>query len=129
MPPCWQQFCYSPLQVDRGELLNLNNETTYKFNKDMLLKEAGVFGLAFFGDGATIKRMKLMNVLAMTAKSHPITILIQDCTSHIEKGGKKDVVYVALLFEEKVAEFNPNNQLTDVFFFDGAANVQKAGCL
>ena len=37
------------------------------------------------------------------------------------------MLYVASLFEEKVDEFDPQNQLTDVFFFDGASNVQKAG--
>jgi hypothetical protein len=36
----------------------------------------------------------------------------------MEEGGKKDAVYVASLFEEKVGEFDPQNQLTDVFFFD-----------
>ena len=110
-----------------GELLDLNYETTYKANKEKLLKEARVFGLAFLGDGATIKRMPLMNVLAMTATVSPMTIAIQDCSSHMEEGGKKDAVYVASLFEEKVGEFDPQNQLTDVFFFDGASNVQKAG--
>ena len=48
-----------------GELLDLNYQTTYKSNKEKLLNEARVFGLAFLGDGATIKRMPLMNVLAM----------------------------------------------------------------
>jgi hypothetical protein len=110
-----------------GELLDLNYETTYKANKEKLLKEARVFGLAFLGDGATIKRMPLMNVLAMTATVSPMTVAIQDCSSHMEEGGKKDAVYVATLFEEKVGEFDPQNQLTDVFFFDGASNVQKAG--
>ena len=112
-----------------GELLDLNYETTYKSNKEKLLKEARVFGLAFLGDGATIKRMPLMNVLAMTATVSPMTVAIQDCSSHMEVGGKKDAVYVASLFEEKVGEFDPYNQLTDVFFFDGASNVQKAGDL
>ena len=51
------------------------------------------------------------------------------CSAHMEEGGKKDAEYVALLFEEKVEEFDPKNQLTNVFFFDGASNVQKAGNL
>jgi hypothetical protein len=110
-----------------GPLLDLNYEITYKFSKEKLLKEAGVFGLAFLGDGATIKRMLLMNVLAMTAGVPPITIAIEDCTSHMEEGGKKDAVHVASIFKEKVSEFDPNRQLTDVFFFDGASNVQRAG--
>ena len=46
-----------------GALLDLNFKITYERNKEELLKEAGVFGLAFMGDGATIHRMPLMNVL------------------------------------------------------------------
>ena len=112
-----------------GELLDLNYESTYKTNKDKLLKEANIFGLSFIGNGTTIKRMPLMNVLAMTATVPPVTVAIQDCTAHMEEGGKKDAVYVASLFEDKVKEFDPKNHLTDVFFFDGASNVQKAGDL
>ena len=63
----------------------------------------------------------------MSATVPPVTIAITDCSAHMEEGGKKDAVYVASLFEEKVAEFDPTNQFTDVFFFDGASNVQKAG--
>ena len=81
-----------------GELLDLNYESTYKTNKDKLLKEANIFGLSFIGNSATIKRMPLMNVLAMTATVPPVTVAIQDCTAHMEEGGKKDAVYVALLF-------------------------------
>ena len=29
--------------------------------------------------------------------------------------------------EEKIMEYNPKMSLTDLFFFDGASNVQKAG--
>ncbi len=42
-------------------------------------------------------------------------------------GGKKDATYIADVFVEKVDEYDHNHQLTDVFYFDGAANVQKAG--
>jgi hypothetical protein len=43
------------------------------------------------------------------------------------KGGKKDTLYIADLFDEKVMEYNPLKTCTDVFYFDGASNVQKAG--
>jgi hypothetical protein len=79
-----------------GELLDLNYESTYKSIKDKLLKEASVFGLSFLGDGTTIKRMPLMNVLAMSATVPPVTIAITDCSAHMEEGGKKDAVYVAV---------------------------------
>ena len=110
-----------------GSLLDLNFQTKYEHNKENLLKNAEVFGLAFLGDGGTIKRMPLMNILAMCGDVPPITISVQDCTEHMQDGGKKDASYVATLFEAKVREYDRSNILTDAFFFDGASNVQKAG--
>ena len=110
-----------------GPLLELNYQTKYSDNKTNLLKSAQVFGLGFLGDGATVKRMPLMNILASCADTPPITISIHDCTKHMQVGGKKDASYVAGIFEDKVREYDPNNTLTDLFFFDGASNVQKAG--
>jgi hypothetical protein len=43
------------------------------------------------------------------------------------EGGKKDASYIANLFDEKVMEYAPLKTCTDVFYFDGASNVQKAG--
>jgi hypothetical protein len=79
------------------------------------------------GDGATIHKMPLMYILALNGTTAPMTILIHDCTKHMEEGGKKDAQYIAELFEGKVLEYNPQLLCTDVFYFDGASNVQKAG--
>jgi len=38
-----------------------------------------------------------------------------------------DAVCVALLFEEKVAKFEPQNQLTDVFFLTGHQMFRRLG--
>jgi len=54
-------------------------------------------------------------------------VSIQDCTEHMAEGGKKDASYVADLVEVKVLEYDPHKLCTDLFFFDGASNVQKAG--
>jgi hypothetical protein len=43
------------------------------------------------------------------------------------EGGKKDALYIANLFDKKVMEYNPLKTCTNVFYFDGASNVQKAG--
>ena len=110
-----------------GDLLDINYETCMNANKTMLLKEAPVFGLAWIGDGATIKRMPLVNVLAMCADVPPTVIAINDCTGHMSAGGKKDAPYIAEMFEDKVTEYDPDKTLTDIFFFDGTSNVQKAG--
>ncbi len=71
--------------------------------------------------------MPLMNILALNGTTAPMIILIHDCTKHIEEGGKKDARYIAKLFEGKVLEYNPQLLCTDVFYFDGASHVQKAG--
>ncbi len=110
-----------------GELLDLNFETRYQANKAALLKEAQTFGLAFLGDGATVRRMALLNILAMCAGTPPITVSIQECTTHMQDGGKKDASYIASLFSDEVIKFDPQSSFTDGFFFNGASNVQKAG--
>ena len=71
--------------------------------------------------------MPLMNILAMSGATPPMTISVQDCTKHMAEGGKKDASYIANMFEEKVMEYNSLKRCTDVFYFDGASNVQKAG--
>ncbi len=108
-------------------MLDLNFQTNYFHNKTNLLKSADVFGLVFLGIGATVKRISVMNIIALCMGTPPITISIHDCTKHMQEGGKKDATYVAPLFEDKVREYNTNNTLTNMFFFDGTSNVQKAG--
>jgi hypothetical protein len=71
--------------------------------------------------------MALMNILAMSGAFPPMTISIQNCTKHMAEGGKKDALYITDLFDKKVMEFNPLKTCADVFYFDGASNVQKAG--
>jgi hypothetical protein len=110
-----------------GPLLDLNYQTKYFDNKTNLLKSADVFGLGFLGNGATVKRMPLMNIIASCTDTHPITISIHDCTNHMQEGGEKDAMYGAGLFEDKVREYNTNNTFTNVFSFDGMPNVHKAG--
>ena len=73
-----------------GELLDLNYDSIYNQNKAELLKFSKVFGLAFLGDGATIHRMALLNIFAMSGATPPMTVSIQDCTKHLAEGGKKD---------------------------------------
>jgi hypothetical protein len=110
-----------------GELLDINYENTYSQNKAELMENTKVFGFAWMGDGATIHKMPLMNILTLNGTTAPMTVLIHDCTKHMEEGGKKDAPYIAERFEGKVMEYDPQRLCTDVFYFDGASNVQKAG--
>ena len=69
-----------------GELLNINFENIKEINKTNLLKEAAVFGVVVMGDGATIYRMPLLNILVMSGTTPPLTIGILDCTTHMASG-------------------------------------------
>ncbi len=71
--------------------------------------------------------MPLLNTMVMCADVNPVVVSNCDCTNHMSEGGKKDVTYITEMFQEKVNEFDPMGRHTDVFFFDRAANVQKAG--
>ena len=45
------------------------------------------------------------------------------------KGGKKDARYITEMIQDKVEMVDKNGQCTDIFYFDGAGNVQKAGLI
>ncbi len=89
-----------------GELLDINYENTYSLNKTELTKEAKVFGFAWMGDGPTIHKLPLMNILALNGTTALMTVLMHDCTKHMEEG-KKDVPYIAKLFDGKVVQYDP----------------------
>ena len=38
-------------------------------------------------------------------------------------------LYISHLFERHVKEYDPEKKLVDLFYFDGASNVQKVGRL
>ena len=71
-------------------------------------------------DGAKIYRLPLVNNLIMCDDVPPTVVDIHDCTCHMAAGGKKDAKYLAGVMD-------PERMHTDVFYFDGAANVQKGG--
>ena len=60
----------------------------------MIKKEAEIFGLLFLGDGATISRCPLLNILAST-KNIPFAVLENvDCQGHLSGGNKKDGTFI-----------------------------------
>ena len=88
-----------------------------------------------FGDGATIKTVPLVNVLA-SCVNNPFALLeIANCAAHLAKGGKKDAKYIAkiimpliqLMESEEDMHKKTYSGLVDLVFFDGASNVQNAG--
>jgi hypothetical protein len=91
-----------------GPLLDDIYQSTYDEQMRSLLKESKVFGIALFGNGATIHKVPMMNFWDLFQTTHLHII------SRIEQ--TKD----------------PNNQKTDhqgvvdLVLFDGASNAQNA---
>ena len=63
----------------------------------------------------------------MNGNCFPIVSCVHDCSDHLAEGGSKNCTYIADVFTEMVHLYDPKATDTDVFYFDGAANVQKAG--
>ena len=123
----------------RNEISGSLLSKLYEFNWDKqmssILVEAKIFGVTVFGDGATIKSVPLVNVLAAGA-NNPFALLdIADCTDHCSSGGKKDAPYIAGLVEPWITKMESevdamkkhHRGIVDLVFFDGASNVQNAG--
>ncbi len=87
---------------------------------------AEIYGISWLGNGATIKHMPLLNIIAFCGDSSPMVVSILDCTNYMSNGGKK---FIMLHLKEKVKEVHGLGLFTDCFFFDGASNVQKAGAI
>jgi hypothetical protein len=82
-----------------GPLLDDIYQSTYDEQMRSLLKESKVFGIALFGNGATIQKVPLMIFLG-SSPNNPFALLdIVDCTSEMAKGGKKDAKYIAGLLK------------------------------
>ena len=118
-----------------GKYLDAIHTTSRQQQMTSLLSEARIFGVTVFGDGATIKSVALVNVLA-AGVNNPFALLdIADCTNHLAAGGKKDAKYIAdivkPLITQMESELDIHNKrspgIVDLVFFDGASNVQNAG--
>jgi hypothetical protein len=99
-----------------------------------LLSEGRIFGVTVFGDGATIKSIAIVNVLA-AGVNNPFALLdIANCTHHLAKGGKKDARCIANivmpLIKQMESELDVHKKkcpgIVDLVFFDGASNVQNS---
>ena len=110
-----------------GPLLTVNYENKHQQNKAALTKQALLFGLTILGNGATIDRTPLTNVLGLSADTPPKVVAIDDASDHMVSGGKKNAEYMAQVFAERVELYNPDKLFTNLFLFDGAGNMQKAG--
>jgi hypothetical protein len=91
-----------------------------------LLSEPCIFGITVFGDGATIKTLSLVNVLAACVNNNFSLLEIADCTAHLAKKGKKDAKYISqiimpliqLMESEEDMHKKTSPGIVDLVFFD-----------
>jgi hypothetical protein len=111
----------------------------YNHNWDLqiksLLTESKLFGITVFGDGATIKGVPLVNVLA-AGVNNPFALLdVADCTDRAAQAKKKDATYIASIVDPLIVKIENelygnklcHKGIVDLVYFDGAKNVQNAG--
>ena len=69
----------------------------------------------------------MVNILGARVHKAATVLDIVDCTKHMSEGGVKSVPFIADLFWDEMEVLDPNHELIDLLFFDGASNMQKAG--
>jgi len=87
------------------------------------------YGLAIYGDGATIVKTPLINILASSPNNPSCVLDVIDCSKHMLHGGKKDAWFIAKNILPLMKKIDPLKDRINVVAFDGAANVQKAADL
>jgi hypothetical protein len=110
-----------------GHLLDATYASYASDERKKLDIDAEKYGIAVYGDGATIKTVPLINVLAAGVHNPGCVLDIVDCTEHMSEGGIKDADYISREMIPLMKSIDPEQKKIDLILFDGAGNVQKAG--
>ena len=78
-----------------GCLLDANFAAYQKDSLETLLADAETYGVSIFGDGATIGKTPMINILASSPTNPSCVLDVVDCTNHMMTAGKKDAWYIA----------------------------------
>ena len=114
-----------------GELMNTLYQRNYDDMVALLLKESEKYGVAIYGDGATISKTPFFNILGSGMHINNACLEIHDCTGRMASGGRKDAKYIAEITGHHIDIISQRSKghPVDLVIFDGASNVQKAGKL
>ncbi len=83
-------YCFSmDAEKYSGELFDVIFHSIYDTNKLLMVEKAILFGIRWLKNGATMKRMPLLNVLAIHRGRPIAAIAILDYTGCMVDGGKK----------------------------------------
>jgi Protein of unknown function (DUF 659) len=118
------KFRFPSAKQIRTEHLNDQYEAQQEETYSLLATNAELFGITVFGDGATVRKMPLINILANGAYCPAGLLEIRDASEHMAAGGVKDATYIAGLIKPHILKLGENN--VDLCIMDGAKNVQNA---
>lgn len=110
-----------------GCLPDKNAGAYKKGNFVAVTKEGPKFGYVLEGDGATVITKPLLNGMVMHGNCYPVVAAIRNYSEHLAAGGTKNCTYIAKVFSVLVRQYDPKGTDMDIFYFDGAVNIQKAG--
>ena len=80
------------------DLLDVINDQNMERNLSLIKKESDIFGLLFLGDGATISRVPLLNIL-VSGKNLPVAVLeLVDGQVHLADVGEKNRTFTCNIF-------------------------------
>ena len=121
--------CYQPpnIKLISKDILDVIHDQKMESNLSLIKKYSDIFLLLFLGDGATISRIPLMDIL-VSGNNLPVAVLeLFDFQGHLSDGGEKDGTFICNIFLEHMRKIGPHKSITDVAMFDGDSNVQLAG--
>ena len=81
--------CYQPTnrKLIPKDILDVIHDQNMERNLNLIEKESDIFGLLFLGDGTTISRIPLLNIL-VSVKNLPVAVLeLVDCQGHLADDG------------------------------------------
>ena len=100
-----------------SDLLDQSYKQRIIIYKENLHKEAACFGISMYGDGATVMKMPLINVMASGVYERSAVLDIVDTSQHMLNGGFKDASYIASLFSPHIEQIDPQQCFVDTVFF------------
>jgi len=102
--------------------------SNYEKEKMEKLKKSDVyFGLSILGDGATIHRKPLFNILVSGVFCPSFVAKVYDCTDDLEVGQNKNAEFICRILRDVAVKVDPGKTLLDLVLVDGASNCQKGG--
>ena len=78
------------------------------------------YRLACLGDGETVKRMPLINILLSSSNNPTAVLEIKDFSKHMSEGWNKYKPYIADIFINHLRVHGNMNQIVDLLLSDGA---------